>query len=265
MKLLKKYKWPLAIFGILAVLVVFRLANKKADGNLISEPIQKGKIIESVYGIGTVSATRSFQLKSGITTSVRKLYVKEGDNVHRGDKLVDLDDVGGFSAPFDGTITFLPAKVGETVFAQSNVLHLTDLSDRYITVSLEQRGALRVRHQQKARISFDSLRDKVFDGIVESIYSNDGNFLVRIRVTSLPPEILPGMTADVSIGIREKQDVVLIPVAAIQKNQVTVSRDGRQGPTVDIKIGIIDGAKAELLSGSLQEGDRLVIKKQVTP
>jgi hypothetical protein len=63
--------------------------------------------VESVYGIGMVTATRSFQLKLGVTSTIRRLFVREGDQVRRGQQLADLDGVP-FSAPFDGTITLLP-------------------------------------------------------------------------------------------------------------------------------------------------------------
>jgi len=65
------------------------------------------------------------------------LYVKEGDTVKKGDPLIKIDD-SVFPAPFDGTVTFLPYKIGEIVYPQSSALSLVDLRDRYLVVSLDR-------------------------------------------------------------------------------------------------------------------------------
>lgn len=241
-----------------AVVLGLRAGNRQDD--VLSEPVRKGTIVESVYGIGTVTATRSFQLKLGVTSTIRRLFVKEGDQVKSGQRLVDLDGVY-FNAPFTGTITLLPFKTGETVFPQAVVLSLVDLQDRYVLVTLEQQAALRVRRGQKARLSFDSMREESYDGLVEAIYSNDNNFFVRIGIAGLPPQILPGMTADVAIGISEHRDALIVPVAAINAGKVAVKR-GLGTSTVAVKTGVVDGAMAEIVSGNLREGDRLVIRRK---
>ncbi len=252
------------ILVILFVAGGFIVYAKRSQADGLSEPIQKGSIIESVYGIGTVTATRSFQLKLGVTGTIRKLYVKEGDQVRREQRLVDLDGVL-FTAPFDGTITLLPFKVGETVFPQAVILSLVDLQDRYLLVTLEQQAALRVRRGQKAKLSFDSMREESYDGLVEAIYSNENNFFVRIGIANLPAQILPGMTADVAIGIAEHRDVFIVPVAAIDSGKVYVKRGLAGTATVVVKTGIVDGAMAEIVSGDLREGERLIIRHKVAP
>lgn len=239
------------------------IRSKHSETDMLSKPIAKGPIIESVYGIGTVTATKSYMLKYGVNTTIKKIYVKEGDTVKSQQKLVDMLDGNSLRAPFSGTITALPCKVGENVLAQSTVLNLVDLEDRYVVVSLEQRSAILVHPGQKAKLSFDGLRKESYDGTVKSVYSNDNNFLVRIDASNLPPQILPGMTADVAISIATPHNALLVPVAAIDDDKVHVKRD-RGIKTVTVKTGIVDGAMAEILTGDLHEGDRLVIRMKAT-
>jgi multidrug efflux pump subunit AcrA (membrane-fusion protein) len=262
---LRVHRWRTVLIAgaVLVAAVAFGWRATSQQGNTLSEPIQKGAIVESVYGIGTVTATKSFQLKLGVTSTIQRMFIKEGDQVKRGQRLVDLDGVL-FNAPFDGTVTLLPFKVGETVFPQAVILSIVDLQDRYALVTLEQQAALRVRRGQKARLSFDSMREESYDGLVEAIYSNDNNFFVRIGISGLPPQILPGMTADVAIGISEHRDALIVPVAAIDAGNVYVKR-GLGTTAVAVKTGIVDGAKAEIVSGDLREGERVVIRKKVGP
>jgi multidrug efflux pump subunit AcrA (membrane-fusion protein) len=263
LKWIREKRWQAVLLGAAALIVAGMLgwSATKTPGNSLTEPIRKGPIVESVYGIGTVTATRSFQLKLGVTGTIRRLFVKEGDAVKRDQKLVDVDGVP-FNAPFDGTITLLPYKVGETVFPQAVVLSIVDLQDRYVLVTLEQQAALRVRRGQKARLSFDSMREVSYDGQVEAIYSNENNFFVRIGVAGLPAQILPGMTGDVAIGIAEHRDALIVPVAALDAGKVYVKR-GLGTAAVEVRTGIVDGAMAEIVAGDLREGERLVIRKKV--
>lgn len=260
---MQKPNWIRISAAVAAVLVaagVWMGARSRgaAEGRL-SEPLKRGEVVESVYGIGTVMANKSFQMKPGVVTTIGNLFVKEGDEVKRDQPLVELERSVVIPAPFDGTVTALPVKVGENVFAQTVVLELTDLQDRYVTVSLEQRAAIRVRRGQTARLSFENMRETSLAGTVESVYSRAGDFLVRIEVPELPPQILPGMTADVAISIRQRSGALLVPVSAIREGSVAVKRDGILPVRVEVKTGLADGAFAEVTEGDLKPGDRVIV------
>jgi len=179
----------------------------------LTEPLKKGTIMDAVYGIGTVTATKSYAVKPGTTVTITDLYVKEGDTVQKGGRLALIDNVL-YRSPFSGVVNFLPFKIGENIFTGLPTMVVTDLNDRYIVVTLEQQGELRIQKGQKAKLSFDTIRQKNYDGMVTSVYSYNSNFLARIDISSLPFEILPDMTADIAIIIQEIPDALVIPVVA---------------------------------------------------
>jgi multidrug efflux pump subunit AcrA (membrane-fusion protein) len=217
-----------------------------------------GPMVESVYGIGTVTARHTFQLKLGVADTLRKIYVQEGDTVKRGQKLVAFTDNAPAEAPFDGVITSLPYKEGESVFPQFPILTLTDLKDPYVVVSLEQSGAIPVRKGQTALLSFEALRGQKLSGTVSAIYPKDGEFYVNIEVPGLPVGILVGMTCDVAIEVARKEKVLQIPMVAVDKGMVTVLRSGIP-QKVPVKLGVTDGTWAEVADNSIQPGDTLLI------
>ena len=96
-----KFLATIAALVVVVVLVALILRVQRLEAEALTPPIQRGSIVESVYGIGTVKATRSFQLKTGVGTTVQRLYVEEGNAVKRGQPLVTLSSVGTFAAPFD--------------------------------------------------------------------------------------------------------------------------------------------------------------------
>jgi multidrug efflux pump subunit AcrA (membrane-fusion protein) len=222
--------------------------------------VRRGDIIEAVYGLGTVTANQSYQVKLGVTGTITGLFVAEGDRVERGKTLVTIDQGAFFAAPFSGTVTSVPYKLGETVYAQAPIVTLINLKDRYIVVSLEQESALRVHAGQNARISFETLRGQTYQGKVRAIYPDPQNsqFFVRIDVPNLPESILPGMTSDVAIEIAQRAGALLVPVSAVQSGRVIV-RNGHLKKKLQIEIGAIDGRWAEVTGGDLHEGDDVIL------
>jgi len=168
-----------------------------------------------------------------------------------------------FNAPFSGTVTSVPFKLGETVYAQTPIVTLINLKDCYVLVSLEQESALRVHAGQNARISFETLRGQTYEGKVRSLYPDPQNsqFFVRIDFPDLPATILPGMTGDVAIEIAQRSEALLVPVSAVQSGRVVV-RNGHLKKKIQVKIGAIDGHWAEITEGDLREGDEVFLPRK---
>lgn len=244
------------IVTVVVFIFLFNMFFKNEKDKYIAL-VKKATIYESIYGIGTIKAEKSFKLSSGVVSTISNLFVKEGDIVKKGTKLVTTDETTSFYAPFTGTITSLNCKIGETIFAQTLILTLVDLTDRYLVVSLEQKGIIKVKINQSAVVNFDSMRNVNFYGKVESIYSTENDFLVRIKMEKLPPQILPGMTADVAINVRKKENVFIIPAHLIKQNKILVQHDNEKPKLKVIKIGLVDGEFAEIIADDLAEGDKI--------
>lgn len=253
---LKKNK---TILGIIIILIFLGIGYRTfllSRMNTISPKL--GSIVESVYGLGTIHSEKTYSLKIGITSSIRNIYVKEGQFVTKGQKLLELDSIPIFKAPFSGTIISIPFEPGETVFPQVPLLKMEDLSEIFLKVSFEQQGALRVRKGQSARILFEAIRGSSFEGTVRTIFPDEGQFMVYIDVIGLPSQILPGMTADVAIITGEKEKVLLVPINAIHMGQVIRIREGKK-LKVPVKLGAVNGEWAEIIEGDINLNDLILI------
>lgn len=249
---------------IVSSIVLTRYFLHVSSGKM-SEPLQRGTIIDAVYGIGTVTAYRRLSFNPLVGNTLRKIYVREGDKVKKGNPLAKTDDGNTIMAPFDGVANYVPYRQGENGYATTPMLIFTDMSDRYVVVSMEQQGALRVKVGQDVKLSFDSLREKTYDGKVAAVYSYASNFLARIDSVNLPDSILPDMTCDVAIVIGTHTDALLIPIAAFDKGKVWVKRGQGLPRAVPVKLGVNDGVHAEVLDGDIKPGDRVMIRTQVGP
>ncbi|PJZ70577.1 secretion protein HlyD [Leptospira perolatii] len=219
---------------------------------------RSGPIVELVYSLGTVKSDRVYHLKFGVTSSVRKMYVKEGDSVHQTRELLVSDSGTAFRAPFSGTVTSLPYQEGEIVMPGTPVLTMMDLNKTYILLSLDQDSVLRIRPGQRAELSFETIRGSKVQGKVSKVYPSDGQFFVRIDVDSMPQGTLPEMTADVAVEVARKEKALLVPVKAIEKGRIRVRRDGKI-LWVDARVGAVDGEWCEVLENSVLESDSVFL------
>jgi multidrug efflux pump subunit AcrA (membrane-fusion protein) len=247
------------IYYLIPIIIVFGFIGffygKKNKPNAELHP-KIGPIVESIYGLGTVQSDNVYTLKLGVTTMVKKLFVKEGEYVKKGQRLIQFDEEGLRSqfAPFAGSVTQINYFAGETVFPQAPILTLMDLKNRYVSVAIDQEGALRVRPKQKAVLSFESMESTPIVGSVRTIFPRQGQLVAHIEATQLPAEILPGMTADVAIVVGEKKSATLVPIKAIRQNTIRLKKEG--GLTVtSVKLGIVDAEWAEILNPPLNESD----------
>ncbi|TGM60535.1 efflux RND transporter periplasmic adaptor subunit [Leptospira vanthielii] len=221
--------------------------------------VDRGSLVEAVYALGTVKPVDSFSLKFGIAASVREIFVEEGQTVTKGQALLINDSGITFRSPFNGTLTKLNVAKNETAMPGLPLLEIQNLKEVYISVSLDQESALRVKPGQQAQLSFESIRGNVYKGKVERIYPSNGQFLVRIEPHELPQGILPDMTTDVAIEVSSKENVILVPLVAVDRGKLTRFRNGKRDK-IEIRIGAINSEYGELIQGDLKEGDEVLVK-----
>ncbi|EHQ07647.1 biotin/lipoyl attachment domain-containing protein [Leptonema illini DSM 21528] len=257
--LLHRYRWHALIAAGLLITVVLTVAFFRINGEMVSP--RRGAITEAVYALGTVKSDHVFKIKAAIPMAVKKVAVAEGDRVRQGQTLLVSDSGTAFKAPFDGTVTSLTVNPGELVVTGMQLLVLQDLTRLHVEYSLDQESALQVRPGQKVELSFESIRGQRSTGVVDRIYPNEGQFVVRVIVDDLPDEVLPDMTADTAIEVARKENVLLIPLAAIKNGGVRRKRDGRT-QRIQVKLGVINGEWGELIEGDIVETDLLSVPER---
>jgi HlyD family secretion protein len=149
---------------------------------------------------------------------------------------------------------------------------LGDTNEVYVKGQVDESDIGKVYLGQPARITVESFRDKSFHGKVTKIApmgaekDNVTNFEVRVSITNATGELKAAMTANAEIILDEHKNTLLIPEGAIlydadKKPSVEVpdakQKDGKR--KVAVKLGISNGAKAEVLAG-LKQGDQVVLQ-----
>jgi HlyD family secretion protein len=181
-------------------------------------------------------------------------------------------------APIRGTVLSRDVEVGSPVSSILNlganatlVMTLGDIEKVFVRGKVDEADIGRVRLGQKARITTETFRDKVFEGSVTEISpigvekDNVTTFQVEVSIDNPGKELKANMSANAEIILEQFPDSLLIPEAAIvydaQKNAfVDVvdagAKNGRR--RVPVKLGVGNGTRMQILGG-LKAGDKVVL------
>ncbi len=179
-------------------------------------------------------------------------------------------DLINLRAPFDGTITEIRSKAGDQIAPGAVSFRIDDLSRLLVDVEIPEIDINRLKINMPARISFDAINDKEYEGIitqvaqVANITAGIVNFTVTLELTNPDEFVRPGMTAAVNIVVSEIEDVLIIPNRAVRLREgqrvVYVLKPGELIPNpVDITIGSTSDLQSEILEGDVKEGDVIVL------
>lgn len=218
-----------------------------------SKPVTK-PVVDLVYGLGTVKAEKTYTLRLTVNALLIRVYVLEGEQVKRGEKLILTDSGALLKAPFDGIITSLYYTEGESVGGSQPVLQLVDPSSTYVLLSLDQDSIIKVKKGQSAELSFDTMRERKVKGVVSMVYSSNDEFLVKIKTPALQTEVLPGMTVDTVIAVGHNRSACLVPEKAVINDEVILY--GKSGNHKEkVKPGFVDGNWLEISCDKIHENE----------
>lgn len=168
-------------------------------------------------------------------------------------------------APMAGTITRLTVEEGEIItsgrsaFSRGDaIMRIADLDQMIVRTQINQVEIGKIKEEQRAEISVDSYPGRVFPGRVSEIspsatprgpqnQSSVITFEVDVEVIGSPPELLPGMSADVDIIVFEESDILQLPIPAVLSPKVF---------TVKARVNSAD-------LGQFQEGQELTIRNLI--
>ena len=161
-------------------------------------------------------------------------------------------------APFDGIVTNMPVREGETVVvgiqnAQgSTLMTLADLSVITAEVKVDETDIVNVAMGQPVDVTVDAMQGKVFHGLVtevgdQAILRSTGiatsqsttgteeakDFKVVVTLTNPPPELRSGLSATAKITTARRQDVLTIPIQSLAMRTPASLKPGPTMQTVN--------------------------------
>jgi|DewCreStandDraft_3_1066083.scaffolds.fasta_scaffold01719_6 HlyD family secretion protein len=170
------------------------------------------------------------------------------------------------TAPFKGVITRLNAEVGQVVSPGVPLLSLADLREVWVNADIDEGDLGKVRAGQRVEVTADAFPGRTFQGEItrlgRAVEVRPAARVARARIDlSGPTPLLPGMSVDVDIIVRSKEDALQIPLDALVEDEgntkVFVVNDGVVW-SKKIRVGVRGTDRVEVVEG-LQAGERVVV------
>jgi HlyD family secretion protein len=212
------------------------------DAKLIAKSdydVKKAAYDSAVAGISQMQALLT-QAKAQKESSDRRITQADATLVHSRDVLQKTE----YAAPFDGVITNLPVRQGETVVIGiqnapgSTLMTLANMSVITAEVQVDETDIVNVRLGQEAEVTIDAMPKKTFHGTVSEIGDNAvvrstgistsqsnvasqeaKDFKVVITLTDPPENLRPGLSTTAKITTATKKDTVAVPIQALTIRQ----------------------------------------------
>jgi len=175
-------------------------------------------------------------------------------------------------APFDGVVADLNIQVGQQSSASAQPVILVDLSRLEAQVNVGETDLPRVKVGQPVQVTFDALLGQTFTATVVEVAfvgtTTQGvvNYPVTVALDQPDSQIRPGMTANVTIVVEQRDNILLVPNRAVKTSGkqkiVTVIKDGQPTP-VNVTLGMSNDTQSEVTSG-LNEGDVVQVQQTTT-
>lgn len=214
-----------------------------------------GKITFQPYRVGDVITTGSTVLQ--LET---KNVDKQVENAERSFENAELsyintlDQLDNYKikAPISGTVIQKNSKAGDKLDNGTGAVSMAviaDMSRMTFNISIDELDIQNLKVGQKAQITADAFKDKRFTGTVDyiSVIGSTSNGVTTYPVTIVlddPGELLPGMNVDATIVVKESYNTLMVPVEAVQRNNIVyVKEDGSEPKSDDSKKG--DGVSSE--------------------
>jgi HlyD family secretion protein len=185
-------------------------------------------------------------------------------------------DSATLTAPFAGTLATVDVVPGNVVSAATQAFTIVDDTSIHLDMNVSESDVARIKPGGLVRITFDTLPDKEFDGSVTSIAvtgKEDQNIVTYLVQAQFDPKSAPiklGMTANASLEVDRRENVIQVPSAAITGDGPVKSIQllyGKDKPplTILVETGASNGTMTEIVrcvdtnNMCLRESDQVLI------
>src|ERR1700674_2091282 len=197
--------------------------------------MQKAAHQTAVAGLAQAQA-RVAQAKAQKDSADRHIGLAGANLTHAADVLKKTT----YQAPFDGVITNLPVREGETVVIGiqnspgSTLMTLADMSVITAEVKVDETHIVNVQMGQAAQVTIDAIPKKVFKAVVTEIGNNAivrstgvstsqqtttsqeaKDFKVVVTLQDPPEDLRPGLSATAKITTATRANALTIPIQAL--------------------------------------------------
>ena len=213
--------------------------------------------------------------ETAIESAIADLAIATADLTREQAELArarELRERHAVAAPFAGMVVSKDVEVGQWVQRDDTLIELVEMDTLRVQASLPQRYYPSVAVGARARVEFDALPEREFNGRIFArvALGNEASrsFPLLIDIDNRDHQLAPGMSARVGIELDNGTTAAMtVPRDAVVAKssgervvwRVRQDRDELKVYPVSVEPGRAHGDRLEVISTELQAGDRIVM------
>jgi len=231
--------------------------------------VVRGEFNDYIKLYGNIQSKRNVKVFPDQNGKVANLYVRLGQTVSKGTKLMDIDpSKPGMTyanspvfAPVAGSVTSLPFKIGETVSVQSSVASIGQLDSLEIVSNVAEKYISKMKEGLQVYIDVDAYHDMTFKGVTSEISPvvDEISRTLEVKADVRDPNsklLKPGMYGNMRVITEYKPNAFKIPSECVMR---------RYGDTfvyviAQIPTMITNKDLDKLLQGATMEQQQILLK-----
>lgn len=219
--------------------------------------VSKQTIKKTLTSSGQIEASNTEKLSLNTSYYYSTILVEEDDVVKKGEKIIKYSNGKYLTAPYDLVIksTSLPTKGKKAT--SSNYIEVSNIENVIVNISINESEIPNISVGDDVEIVLTSDSSKKYTGQISKIssvgtYSSSGSTFAAIVSLKNDGNIKVGMSVSCTINIEEHEDVLTVPIGAVQINgdrRYVVVVSSSETKEVDVTTGLSDDNYVEIKSG----------------
>lgn len=273
---LKKFIIFLIVLIILAAAGLYAYDAMKKEYTVTYTPYTAtiGTISNSLSFSGSLQLINNKTYQAASASTVKTVYVSEGDSVKKGDKLVRLANGESITADFDGRVNQLYVEKDDDISMGGQLVQVADFSRMKVSIRVDEYDISSVSVGQRCVVTATATENK-FESSIDSINyisASAGNvaYYTGIAYVDVPADsgVYPGMQVTITIPQEEANDVVVLKEDALsfdRSNQafVYIKNDVGEMEQKNVTVGVSNGNYVEIKDG-VKDGDTVYVVAEKT-
>lgn len=269
----QKSKIMMIVGGVVCAVVLGGLVwgyqnffNQESSAQMTEYRVTTEDIEKEDRFTGAIESQNRQEVVATSSQQISDIYVKEGEIVPVNKDLYVTTAGEVIRSTVAGEVSKIYYEKNNTVAVGGKIMEIVDYSNLQISIKVEENQLESLEVNTPVEVSVDSL-DRTIDGVVaeisrEAINENGVAYFTAIVNFTGDADTRIGMNTEVTIPVDSVEDVVAVPIDAIQftdddKTYVSLKYDGKVVNSM-VTTGITNGLKIEITEG-LNEGDIVLI------
>lgn len=253
----------LILIFVVAMIIAMGKNHSNATGNttitsqIVEVQVGRQTIEKTLTSSGQITSSGTEKLSLSTTKYFKTMCVEEDDIVKQGNPILQYTDGTYLTASYDCVVdSYTLPEIGSKA-TSSHFIMIENMQTLTMNLSIQESEINEVTVGQSVAITLSAYEDKTYTGTITKInatgtYASSGSTFTAIVSFENDGNVKLGMSASCSILLEKAENVIAVPIEAIQtqddQKYVIVVKENGQTQNIQVETGISNDSYVQILS-----------------